>query len=65
MNTSELIAKQQNEIEELKQEIGYIKDNIKDALNQLTYCEQWNLKCEKFPTVAMRAVVLARQALED
>jgi len=65
MNQVELIAKQQIEIEELKQEIGYLKDCKKQALNELIHCEQWSIESDEFPRLAMNCVVNARQALED
>ncbi len=65
MNRAELIIKQQIEIEELKQEIGYLKDCAKEAISELSYCEQWSINAKGFPSVAMGCIVRARRSLVD
>lgn len=65
MNKDEIIAKQQIEIEELKEELGSIRQACKEARNHLWRPEQWNLKCPDFPKVAMTGILRARQAIDD
>lgn len=61
----ELIVKQQLEIESLKVKIAERKESCRSALQNLIFAEQWSPKCESFPRVAMKAIVRARQEIED
>jgi len=65
MTKTELIAKQQLEIEELKAELESIKAACKEARRHLWRPEQWSTKCPDFPKVAMMGILRARQAIED
>jgi uncharacterized protein (DUF952 family) len=64
MSKDELIVKQQIEIEELRQQIKYNKEAAGDALNHLYRPEQWSIRCPDFPKVAMKGIVMARDAIE-
>jgi hypothetical protein len=59
-----LIAKQQMEIEELKEKIKE-QDEIMDEIYKILWRpEQWSIKAEEFPKVAMTAIVRCRNMLE-
>jgi len=65
MTKDELIAKQQIEIENLKAEIDGMKSAINEARNYLWRPEQWNLKSDDFPRVAMIGIISANEVLDS
>ncbi len=64
MTESELIVKQQLEIEELKIIISDYKNACDDARSYLWRPEQWSTKCPDFPNVAKSGIVQAIRAID-
>lgn len=61
MDKDQLIAKQQLEIEELKQKVAILEECMRDARHELDNVEHWiNHKSPHIPKLAINAINKAR-----
>ena len=65
MTKDELVAKQQREIEDLKQVISEQSEAAKAARSHLVHIQQWSPEASEFPSVAMKSVCLANDYLQS
>lgn len=65
MTNSELIAKQQLEIEQLKEAIDNQKVAMGLAYEYAISVQQWSTNADKFPNVAMHAAIEITDGLRD